>query len=124
MVKNKKEEKNPVHIRLEYNESLEFKKDYLSIEVSLLKILKKINLYNSLRLKEMETKILLQKKFREAKIFLTNTQKSLPELEVPEIKEVNSNEFKENKVKSKKAYTIEEQLREIQRKLDELQTKN
>ena len=52
-------ENNVIHIKFEYLEAIEAKKDILQTEISLLKIAKKINAYQELRKQELKTKIKL-----------------------------------------------------------------
>ena len=56
---------NLIHIRLEYGEAVEAKKDVLASEISLLKILKKIRAYREYKSKEFELKMDLYKKIKD-----------------------------------------------------------
>jgi len=118
---------NLIHLKLEYKEALQLKKDILSTEMSILKITKIIRSYGYFRLEELKLKMILHKKIREVKINIGKLQKILPKLKVPEILR-RKKEIETVKVikleKRKKAYnddSLEEQLQEIQNKLKELQ---
>ncbi len=76
-----------IHVKFEYMEALEAKKDILELEKSFLKTADKIGRFNSLRSEEMKTKIRLQKKMRETSEILKTFKKILPEAKAPHLKE-------------------------------------
>ena len=118
---------NLIHIKLEYGEALESKRDVLASEVALLKILKRINTYRVYRTREFELKLALNKKIKELKTNFGSLQRILPALKIPKLlnKDADFGEKKTVKVSNiVKDLTIEGQLQEIQRKLDELQRRN
>ena len=121
---------NLIHIKLERGEALESRRDVLASEVALLKILKRINNYRIYRTKEFELKLTLGKKIKELKTSLGALQRVLPTLKIPKLLNKNVDEIElEGKKALKKSLavkdlSIEGQLQEIQRKLDELQRKN
>src|SRR3989338_7241357 len=88
---------NLIHIKLERGEALESKRDVLASQIALLK--KMVGLKTSLR----------------------NLEKTLPKLKIP--KTLNKEEQHEKKILKTEAgdLSIESQLQEIQRKLEELQ---
>jgi len=133
-----------IHVKFEYLEALEAKKDILGIEKSFLKTSDKIGKFNSLRGEEMKTKIRLQKKMRETSEILRNFKKMLPEAKVPHLKEKEAvmklavEKPKEMEIKEKPKIIesraskpiskiqhasddLESQIREIQEKLNSLQ---
>jgi len=112
-----------IHVKIEYEDAIESKKDILSLEIDLLKTIQTIKRYNQLRSDEFKLKI---KFYRQIKTLLTEIrrlQKELPKLEIPkilkepEIKEMHSKEISSDD-------NIESQLRKIQAKLDSLGTNN
>lgn len=110
-----------IHIKLEQNEAIESRRNILASQIILLKILKKVNEYKTLRAREFELKLKLYKKIREVKTDLENLKKALPKLKIPKI--LNQKEDEEKPIRKTESYdlSIEGQLHEIQRKLDELQ---
>ena len=120
---------NLIHIKLERREALESKRDVLASQITLLKLLKRINMYRVHRAREFELKLTLSKKIKELKTNLGSLQRALPMLKIPRLLNKNIDaDFEEKKVLKKgmaiKDLSIEGQLQEIQRKLDELQRSN
>ena len=118
---------NPIHIKLEYIEAVQSKKDVLYCEIALLKIAKSIKAYKSLRSEELKTKLRLHRKLRELKTNIGQLRQTLPRIKIPEIllekKEEEKKEGKEKIPKIKeKIYddSLEIELREIQNRLREL----
>ena len=115
---------NLIHVKLEYEEALQSKKDILSSEMNLIKIMKVIRQYRFLRLKELKTKSKLHQRIKEVIANIKKTQTTLPKLKIPEIlqkgkvieapKELEIKETPHNK-------DLESQLRDIQEKLSSLQ---
>ena len=102
-----------IHVRLEYEEAIEAKKDILSSEIDLLKIIQTIKKYRELRSEEFKLKIRLYRQIKTLLTEIRRLQKNLPKLEIPKIlKEPNL----ERDVPRKKVYedNIESQLQEIQ----------
>jgi len=116
---------NLIHIKLEYGEALQTKRDILSSQIGLLRIAKTIRGYGFYRSNELELKLILYKKIKELKMNLGKLQKTLPKLKIPEI--IKKEGWEKTEPKSKKIKpperNIEEQLQEIQKRLNELQRK-
>lgn len=116
---------NLIHIKLEYGEALQTKRDVLSSQIGLLRIAKTIRGYGFYRSNELELKLILYKKIKELKMNLGKLQKTLPKLKIPEI--IKKEGWEKTEPKSKKIKpperNIEEQLQEIQKRLNELQRK-
>ncbi|MCR4327874.1 MAG: hypothetical protein NUV46_04830 [Nanoarchaeota archaeon] len=124
--KNSQIKGTPVHIKLDSYEAIEGKKDLLSSEISLLKISRSLSNYKRLRSDELSKKQLIRKKFSEVKKDLTKIQNLLPILKLPKIlqKSESPSEEEDEELKLEispiKSYDIENQLREIQKKLERL----
>jgi hypothetical protein len=117
---------NLIHIKLEYEEALQSKKDILSSQMAMLKIERTIRGYHSYRSQGFELKINLSKKIRELKSNIWNLQKILPRLKIPEILRKEERVKKEHKSPERKKPqegNLEEQLQDIQRRLNELQNR-
>ncbi|MEX0920763.1 MAG: hypothetical protein WDZ62_00670 [Candidatus Pacearchaeota archaeon] len=116
---------NLIHIRLDYSESIDAKKDILSSQMGLLKIAGNMKDYYFYRSEEIEFKQLLYKKIKEFKSSLGLLEKTLPKAKIPQIlKEENYKKDEKTKNRRKPSGDIEEQLEEIQRRLRELQERN
>ena len=131
---------NLIHVKFEYVEALEAKKDMLNLEKNFLRTSEIIDRFNSLRSEEMKLKIRLQKKMRETSEILKNFKKMLPEARMPHVKEEKIRVLEkpkqeitekpktiekravETKTKTSHASNdLESQIREIQEKLNSLQ---
>ena len=114
---------NLIHIKLEYNEAVKAKKDILSTEMNLLRILRIIKKYRDSRTQELVLKTKIHRKIKE---FLTNMKKLetlLPKVKIPEVLKEDDEEI--SKIKTKKKLPaehkdIESQLQEIQNQLKNL----
>jgi len=114
---------NLVHIKLEYDEAVDGKKDLLLTQMNLLKITRAVKVYYSLKKKESQTKLKLSKKLRSTNNFLKKIKTNLPQIRVR--KEINAHSKKKPK-REKIEYDrgIEDQLLDIQDKLNSLQNKS
>ncbi|MCK5043382.1 hypothetical protein KAR52_00040 [Candidatus Pacearchaeota archaeon] len=114
---------NLIHVKLEYGEALQSKRNVLSSEMNLLRITKSTKRYKLLRSEELKLKISLLKKIKDFLMGIKKLQITLPKLEIPEILKDEKN-FE--KIKSKievEEYdeNLESQLKDIQEKLNSLQ---
>lgn len=115
---------NLIHVRLEYEEALQSKKYILSSEMNLLKIIKIIKKYHSLRLEELKLKLRVYRKLKEASAEIRRLQKTFLNTEGLEILEKDEIGRKIKKTKENQYdKSLESQLQEIQEKLDALQRK-
>jgi len=115
---------NLIHVKFEYEEACQSKKDVLSLEMTLLKILRTIKEYHPLRLEELKIKLKLYKKIKELITDIGKLQTTLPKLKIHEIlkeeEKLDKSKIKEIK-NGKYDRSLEFQLREIQDKLNKLQ---
>ena len=113
---------NLIHVKLEYGEALQSKKDILSSEMNLLRVTKMIKEYRLLRLEELKIKLKLYRKIKEIITTLKKMQTTLPKLKIPEILK-NGREIEEPSKLPIREYdeSLESQLQEIQDKLNSLQ---
>lgn len=116
-----------IHIKLEYPEAKQSKKDMLHSELNLLKIIEGITKYKKLRLEELEKKEKISKKFKDTKSNITKLQKIFPKLKIPKILEKKAPITQEIEIKAPSRYVpqkksdIEDQLSQIQEKLKSLE---
>lgn len=125
-------EESIFHIKVDYEEAVESKRDLLSSERDFLNVLRIIKRYEALRKEELTNKIRIQNKIKELKGNLTRINEVLPKIKVPDLlkrKNVPEKERKEEEklekiqVKLKEATDeddLELQLKEIQEKLKKL----
>ncbi len=117
-----------IHIKLEYDEAVEGKRDVLSAEAGLLRVSQKIEEYKLLRDKELALKFLLYKKLKDVRLNINTLHKLLPIVKMPEM--LKKEEYKgQSKVKGTtvrkvppidRANDIQSQLNEIEQKLNSL----
>ncbi len=115
---------NLIHVKLEYMEAVESKKDVLSAERDFLKLLKAIKRYHLLRTEESKLKDKIAKKMKELKTSLSKLQHVLPNIEVPKFLQEDHEEKDELSYSTKKENKdtdLESQIREIQDRLKKLQ---
>lgn len=114
---------NLIHVKLDYFEAIQSKKDILSSQMNLLKILNSIKKYHALRSNELKIKIKTNRKLKEINTNIKKLQTTLPKIKVPEILKKNKDtnkpleEIKETHYDS----SIESQLQDIQKKLQAIQ---
>lgn len=116
---------NLIHIKLDYEEAFSTKKNLLSSQMYLLKLLRNVENYNFLREKEFQYKERIVKKIKETKINIRSLERILPKAKIPKSLKKDGGEFQERNSKLKnRDKSIEGQLSEIKRKLDNLQREN
>jgi len=116
-----KNKENLVHVKLDYNEALEAKKDLLSLELELIKILKIIKEYKSMRIRELRLKKQLRGKTSST---LTNTKRILGILPKIKLHNLLGNSIKFTKEKREtdvRDLSLENELEQIKEKLRALQ---
>src|SRR3989344_6635398 len=135
---------NLIHVKLEYEEARQSKRDILLTEASLLKIARIIKTYKELRVRELELKGELKERFEELRANIRATRAYLPILKMPKLLEDIERKHEEKmerleetaeikkqkekklpiiqpkKVEKQKEDPLEAQLREIQEKLGQL----
>lgn len=112
------ESKNLIHIKLNYNELIISKKEILSTEANLIRILQTIKGYDSLRKKELNLKLKLLRKLKSTRTQIKNLEQILPKLDIPE---ENTASKKTSKNAKPKKDNLKLELEEIQRKLKKLE---
>ena len=117
-------EESTIHVRVDYVEALESKRNILSSEMHILKMLGAIERYKLLRVKEASLKETLNKKIKELRNGIKHLEKILPKGEVPKTIRKIKEEPEEKMPKEKTSNSIEAQLLEIQRRIDKLQREN
>jgi len=104
------------HIRLGYEESIATKKQFLSAQMNLLNTAKRVQNYKKLRKAELTTKKKLSAALKNLRTKINAFQATFPKQEISQVQKK-----KEKKKKEKQELDIQEQLQEIQEKLERLQ---
>lgn len=99
------------HVRIDYENAVESKKELLSSEINLLNIIKSGRNYFILRKKEMETKNKIKSNLSALKVKLKLLMSTLPQASTPKI---------ETKIKKVEARLKEEPKDNLQEELEEI----
>lgn len=115
-----------IHVKLEYNEAVESKKEILSAQMQLLKLAQIIGNYKKIRSKGLRTRLKTYRRIIELQKDLKKMNQTLPKIKVPKIirKEDYISERKTKKVFSDSSQydrSLEIELQQIQDKLNQLQ---
>jgi len=114
-------EQSLIHIRLDYEEAIQSKKDLLSAERDFIRMIKTMKRYNLLRRGELNTKLRLQNKMKSLKTDLGRLNEIFPKIKIPGILKKDNFEEKPLRIKKEgKNGDLESQLREIQERLRRL----
>jgi len=123
-------ENNLIHVKLEHDEALQSKRDILTSEADILKIVQNIRRYKLVRLNELKTKAKLHRKLKEVSTAIKKLEQVLPAIKIPKILQdepLTSSEAPKKRTAKKTtkkhhAYDsdIESQLQDIQDRLKNL----
>lgn len=119
----KMKDENLIHVKLEFEEALQSKKDILSTQKDLIELLQSIKNYSAIRKEELNLKIKIHKKIKELKSNLSKLNQTVPKIKIPEILKKDEETEEKPKLKIKTDYhdkDLESQLEEIQRRLRSL----
>lgn len=127
MKKITKKPKEPelIHIKFEHSEMLQSKRDILSLQMELLKLLKTVKKYHFLKMAEMKRKEALYKTVKQTNNKLKSLQAHLPKPKIPSL--LKRPHHEKTTMPTKKTHSVpsdqnlEMQLEEIQNRLQELQ---
>ena len=110
-----------IHVRLEYPELLQAKREILNLELSLLKIVRTIKKYHELRMQELNKKEFLYKNIKQTSTKLKSLQRTLPKLKQSSMLK-HPHQRRMTALKDVKRVPsdqgIEDQLQEIQNRLN------
>ena len=117
-------DENLIHVKLEYPEAVQSKKDILSSERDLINLLRMIKRYHLLRKKELDLKLKTHKKIKELKTNLSKLHQIIPKIKIPDILKKEEEKPKEKlpvkKIEEYEDKDLESQLQEIQERLRKL----
>lgn len=118
-------DENVMYVKLENDEGVKAKSDILSIQMSLLKILRAMRGYSKTRAEELKIKSKLFNSIKETNANIKKIQENIPKLTTSPIKKPEEeHEFKsilKERRSEKQDTDLESQLRDIQEKLRALQ---
>ena len=115
-------EQSLIHVKIDYMEAIQSKRDLLSSERDFIRVLKTMKRYSLFRKEELNTRLRMQNRIRDLKINLGKLGDILPKLKIPKILK-KSEEKEEKPLKTKQEgeeKDLESQLREIQERLRKL----
>jgi len=116
---------NLIHVKIEYDEALESKKELLSLKMNLIKILRTIKKYNKLRVEELRLKSKLKRTTGSTLTNIKKFQKTVPKIKIHKMpkKDKENDELSRitNIKENQQDKTLERELEQIQEKLRELQ---
>ena len=102
------------HIRLDYEEAIEAKKQLLSSELNLLYMIKRLKAYKLLRKKEILTKVKLKSHMNSLKAKVNLMKSTFPKQGTEEV------QLKKREVEKGPSKEIQKELEDIQKKLAKL----
>ena len=118
---------NLIHVKFEYDEAVEAKKEILKSQIEVLRVLKVIKNYHKLRSQELNNKLKLHRKIKLLITHINKLKTTLPKIKIPEIlyNEHDESELKEISKKPKLKKKIKERIydNEIDRELADIQAK-
>lgn len=107
----------PIYSKIEYGSALDSRKNYLEIQASLLRIIKCIENYKILRKKELLDKIKLKTNSAKVK---NSIKKIINDVPNAKFNFENKTMIKKSKKNNGRMASIESELADIQRKLEEM----
>ena len=123
----KNSDDNLIHVKLEYQEAVNGKRDVLVFERDLIRVLQRMKTYHKFRSEELKYKLRIYKKIKELKSGLNKLKNTLPKIEIPKFLSEGREEIKhERRAKKGKEdlnLDLDRQLKEIQERLRSLEWK-
>jgi hypothetical protein len=117
-------EQSIIHVKIDYDDAVQSKRDLLSSERDFLRVLKIVKRYHLLRKEELTNKLKLQNKMKDLKTNLAKLNEILPKVKIPNILKKDKEDLQEGNHKKSKENDrdndLESQLREIQERLRKL----
>jgi predicted nuclease with TOPRIM domain len=117
----KKKKENPIYSKLNYQNAHNIKVDVLEIQAHLLKTIKSMQFYQELRKKEYMLKIKLRNELKETKNLFKDLLETIPETKgIKEKRKELTKKHEEKPKDEKKSISVEAQLQDIRKRLQEL----
>ena len=113
-----------LHIKVEYPEAVENKKNMLHLEKSMLEIVRHMRAYNNLRKKEFSIKSDIKNKFANILTLVSTIETYIPQEDMKFTNEGYKKEIKNNEIRKKLHKKITEQKKsEIEDKIDDIRSR-
>jgi len=106
-----------LHVKIDFNEAVIYKRQILESEMNFLNIAKSVESFRELRNQELRKKTALRTRMRSLVLRASLFEKELPKVDMPKIKK--HEDFSRIEPRRKKR-VIEDELKEIKRKLEKL----
>jgi hypothetical protein len=118
----KKEKESLIHVRLEYNEAKQSKRDLLASEADVISIIQSMNKYLAIREIELALKSKFYREIKKIAMEVKLLESNLPQIRAPRLIERHSEEkpIEVEAIKTKGGDELEKQLMDIQRRLKQL----
>ena len=114
-----------IHIKLDYGEAVTGKRDILTSEAGLLKMIAHFKRYKAFRDQELEFKDELAKRLKDLRLSINSLQKVLPALKIPQLLKQEQPKGKEKHhrrtITEPTDIGIEAELRQIEKRISSLQ---
>jgi hypothetical protein len=116
---------NLVHVKVEHNEAIQAKKDLLSLEIELIRVIRTIKKYQQLRTKELRLKKRFKGTTGSTLTRIKIIEKNLPRIKLREIphedKQTKEEPKKQENKRRKNRDHLEKEIEQIQEKLRALE---
>ena len=118
----KKEKDSFIHVKLEYDEAKQSKRDLLASEMDMLNIIRAMEKYAAIRNIEMQLKSKFYREIKKIAMEVKLLEVNMPQIKMPKpIKPMEEKQKPEEaEIKTKGGDELERQLMEIQRRLKDL----
>jgi hypothetical protein len=118
----KKEKESIIHVKLEYSEAKQSKRDLLSSEADIISIIQSMNRYLAIREIELGLKSKFYREIKKIVMEVKLLESNLPQIRAPRLITRHSEErpVEVEAIKTKGGDELEKQLMDIQRKLKQL----
>ena len=105
-----------IHVKIDYEEGIESKRDILNAQASLIKILQSLKQYHLMRTEELAIKEKLKRKMSGAKTNIAKLNTNLPKIKIPKILEQEHLEEIFEKAPKHKKKEVKEAAKQIKHK--------
>jgi hypothetical protein len=118
----KKEKESFIHVKLEYNEAKQSKRDLLASEADIISIIQSMNKYLAIREIELGLKSKFYREIKKIAMEVKLLESNLPQIRAPRLITRHSEEkpIEVEAIKTKGGDELEKQLMDIQRRLKQL----
>jgi DNA-binding HxlR family transcriptional regulator len=118
----KKEKDSFIHVKLEYNEAKQSKRDLLASEADIINIIQSMNKYAAIREIELNLKSKFYREIKKIAMEVKLLEANLPQIRAPKLitRHTEEKPVEVETIKTKGGDELEKQLMDIQKRLKEL----